>query len=472
MLQKIGDFTYRVYKEGVSKVEALVFANEEILSDIDQSLVQIINVTNLNGIVGCFVMPDVHWGYGFPIGAVACMDYDSGGVISPGGIGFDINCGVRLLKTNLFFNDLKEKFKQKILDELFDTVPSGVAAESDVKLSKSEFKKVVEKGLNWAVDNDFATSQEIELVEDKGIKDNVDISNVSNEAIERGKNQLGTLGSGNHFLELQIVDEVFDRESANIMGLQEGQVVVMIHCGSRGFGHQIATDYINLMLKSMSKYNIEVLDKQLACAPANSQLGKNYISAMNTAANFAHLNRQIITYKVRKAFQKVLGNNVKVDLVYDISHNMATIEDYFLKGKNRKLVMHRKGATRSLPPNHRSLPEVYKKIGQPVFIPGDMGRYSFVLVGTQKAYELTFGHTCHGAGRVKSRNQAKKEIDYNSLLSSLMSRGIIVKASSKATVVEEAPQAYKDAFIVVDIVHTVGISKKVAKLKPIGVVKG
>ncbi|MEN3015043.1 MAG: RtcB family protein [bacterium] len=474
IIKKVEEYTYQVYREGVSKVPALVFANEEIIQSIqnDQSLQQIINVTNLQGLVGVFVMPDVHWGYGFPIGAVACTDYHNGGIISPGGIGFDINCGVRLLKTNLFANEINEKIKSKLLDSLFEHVPSGLASESDIRFSKGEFKKVLEKGLNWALENDMAYPEEVELVEDRGVKDDVDADIASNEALERGRVQLGTLGSGNHFLELQIVEKIYNKEAAEVLGLHENQLVVMIHCGSRGFGHQIATDYINIMLKSMEKYGIKVMDKQLACVPANSPQGREYITAMNTAANYAHLNRQIITYKVREAFKRTLGKSVKIDLVYDISHNMATIEDCNLQGKKVKLVMHRKGATRALPPNHPLLPEKYKKIGQPVFIPGDMGRYSFVLTGTQKAYQLTFGHTCHGAGRVKSRNQVKKQINYENLLKQLAEKGIMVKASSRSTVVEEAPEAYKDASIVVDIVSKVGISSLVAKLKPIGVVKG
>ncbi|MCS7243226.1 MAG: RtcB family protein [Candidatus Calescibacterium sp.] len=473
-LEKVGEYIYKVYKEGISNVPALVFANEKIIDFLisDQSLNQVINVTSLKGVVYVFIMPDVHWGYGFPIGSVACTDYDEGGVISPGGIGFDINCGVRLLKTNISLKNLTDNLKEKLLDKLFEYVPSGVASESDIKLSKAEFKKVIEKGLNWAVENGMASENEIELVEDRGVKDNVDISNVSSEAIDRGKCQLGTLGSGNHFLELQVVDNIYNDKVSKVLGLYKDQLVVMIHCGSRGFGHQIATDYINLMLKSMDKYNIKIPDKQLACVPASSPEGQKYITAMNTAANFAHLNRQIITHKVRKAFTEVFGKTVSVDLVYDISHNMATIENYVLNGKKVKLVMHRKGATRALPPFHNSLPDKYKTIGQPVFIPGDMGRYSFVLVGTQKAYDLTCSHTCHGAGRTKSRNQIKKEIDYTDLIKILKDKGISIRASSKATVVEEAPEAYKDASIVVDIVDKVGISSIVARLRPIGVVKG
>ncbi|MCS7165301.1 MAG: RtcB family protein [Candidatus Calescibacterium sp.] len=473
-IQKIEENIYKVYKEGISRIPALVFADEQIIESVisDQSFTQIVNVTSLQGVEYVFIMPDVHWGYGFPIGAVACTNYHEGGIISPGGIGFDINCGVRLLRTNLTSKDLTENLKEKLLDKLFEYVPSGVAAEGDIRLSKSEFKKIVEKGLNWAVENDMASEHEIELVEDRGVKDNVDIQNVSTEAIDRGRTQLGTLGSGNHFLEIQVVDKIYEEKVASVLGLYENQIVVMIHCGSRGFGHQIASDYINLMLKSMDKYGIKVSDKQLACVPAISSEGQRYITAMNAAANFAHLNRQIITHKVRKAFKQVLGSKISVELVYDISHNMATIEDYSINGKKTRLVMHRKGATRALPPYHKSLPDVYKPIGQPVFIPGDMGRYSFVLVGTQRAYELTCGHTCHGAGRVKSRNQMKKEVDYNKLLEFLRNKGISIRASSKATVVEEAPEAYKDASSVVDIVHKVGISLIVARLKPIGVVKG
>ena len=437
-----------------------------------ESLKQLLNVSKLPGLVGdAIAMPDIHWGYGFPIGCVACTNYDENGVISPGGIGFDINCGVRLLRTNLEYNEI-QKYKEKILDELFKEVPAGLSGESDIRLSKSEFKKSIIKGVKWALEEGYANKDDLNFIEDNGYKRESSFDYISEEAIERGKNQLGTLGSGNHFLELQIVDEIYDEKAAKKLNLFKGQVVLMIHTGSRGFGHQIATDFINLMLKVMeNKYKIKVEDKQLACVPANSEEGKKYIYSMNLAANFAFINRQIITYKVRKVFKKLL-NTKEVEIVYDISHNMATIEEYSYNSKKYKLVMHRKGATRALPPFHPSLPNEYKEIGQPVLIPGDMGRYSFVLVGTETAYKETFGHTCHGAGRIKSRNQAKKTINYNELIKELESKGISIRAASKATILEEAPQAYKDALNVVDIVHNANISKKVAKLRPIGVVKG
>jgi tRNA-splicing ligase RtcB len=437
-----------------------------------ESIKQLLNVSKLPGLVGdAIAMPDIHWGYGFPIGCVACTNYNEDGIISPGGIGFDINCGVRLLRTNLEYNEI-QKYKEKILDELFKEVPAGLSSESDIRLSKSEFKKSIIKGVKWALEEGYANKNDLNFIEDNGYKRESSFDYISEEAIERGKNQLGTLGSGNHFLELQIVDEIYDEEAAKKLNLFKDQVVLMIHCGSRGFGHQIATDFINLMLKVMeNKYKIKVEDKQLACVPANSEEGKKYIYSMNLAANFAFINRQIITYKVRKVFKRLL-NTKEVEIVYDISHNMATIEEYSYNSKKYKLVMHRKGATRALPPFHPSLPNEYKEIGQPVLIPGDMGRYSFVLVGTETAYKETFGHTCHGAGRIKSRNQAKKTINYNELIKELESKGISIRAASKATILEEAPQAYKDALNVVDIVHNANISKKVARLRPIGVVKG
>lgn len=358
------------------------------------------------------------------------------------------------------------------MDELFKEVPAGLSSESDIRLSKSEFKKSIIKGINWALEEGYANKNDLNFIEDNGYKRESSFDYISEEAIERGKKQLGTLGSGNHFLELQIVDEIYDEEVAKKLNLFKDQVVLMIHCGSRGFGHQIATDFINLMLKVMeNKYKIKVEDKQLACVPANSEEGKKYIYSMNLAANFAFINRQTITYKVRKVFKKLL-NIKEVEIVYDISHNMATIEEYSYNSKKYKLVMHRKGATRALPPFHPSLPNKYREIGQPILIPGDMGRYSFVLVGTETAYKETFGHTCHGAGRIKSRNQAKKTINYNELIKELESKGISIRAASEATILEEAPQVYKDALNVVDIVHNANISKKVAKLRPIGVVKG
>jgi tRNA-splicing ligase RtcB len=437
-----------------------------------ESIKQLLNVSKLPGLVGdAIAMPDIHWGYGFPIGCVACTNYNEDGIISPGGIGFDINCGVRLLRTNLEYNEI-QKYKEKILDELFKEVPAGLSSESDIRLSKSEFKKSIIKGVKWALEEGYANKNDLNFIEDNGYKRESSFDYISEEAIERGKNQLGTLGSGNHFLELQIVDEIYDQKAAEKLNLFKDQVVLMIHCGSRGFGHQIATDFINLMLKVMeNKYKIKVEDKQLACVPANSEEGKKYIYSMNLAANFAFINRQIITYKVRKVFKSLL-NTKEVEIVYDISHNMATIEEYSYNSKKYKLVMHRKGATRALAPFHPSLPNEYKEIGQPVLIPGDMGRYSFVLVGTQTAYRETFGHTCHGAGRIKSRNQAKKTINYNELIKELESKGISIRAASKATILEEAPQAYKNVLNVVDIVHNANISKKVAKLRPIGVVKG
>ncbi len=463
---KISDYKYKhtlnnavIYIDDIANVES-------------ESLKQLINVSKLPGLVGdAIAMPDIHWGYGFPIGCVACTNYNENGIISPGGIGFDINCGVRLIRTNLKHTEI-QKYKEKILDELFKEVPAGLSSESDIRLSKNDFKKAILKGVNWALEEDYANKNDINFIEDNGFKKDCTFDYISKEAIDRGKNQLGTLGSGNHFLELQIVDEIYDEYIANKLNLFKDQVVLMIHCGSRGFGHQIATDFINLMLKVMeSKYKIKVEDKQLACVPANSDEGQKYIYSMNLAANFAFINRQIITYKIRKVFKKIL-NIKEVEIVYDISHNMATIEDYFYNSKKYKLVMHRKGATRALPPYHPSLPKEYQEIGQPVLIPGDMGRYSFVLVGTETAYKETFGHTCHGAGRIKSRSQAKKTINYQELMKELEAKGISIRAASKATVVEEAPQAYKDALNVVDIVHNANISKKVAKLKPIGVVKG
>ncbi|MGC8734707.1 MAG: RtcB family protein [bacterium] len=469
---KIEDFIkIKDYKFKHINNNAIIYIDD--INNVEpESLKQLLNVSKLPGLVGyAIAMPDIHWGYGFPIGCVACTDYNEDGVISPGGIGFDINCGVRLLRTNLKYDEIK-KYKEKILDELFKEVPSGLSSESDIKLSKSDFKKAIVKGVNWALNEGYANKSDINFIEDNGYRKDSSFDYVSQEAIERGKNQLGTLGSGNHFLEIQVVDEIYDEFIAKKLNLFKEQVVLMIHCGSRGFGHQIATDFINLMLKVMeSKYKIKVEDKQLACVPANSEEGKKYIYSMNLAANFAFINRQIITYKVRKVFKKIL--NVRdIEIVYDISHNMAAIEDYVYGSKKYRLVMHRKGATRALPPFHPALPDEYKEIGQPVLIPGDMGRYSFILVGTQTAYEETFGHTCHGAGRVKSRNQAKKTINYNDLIKELESKGISIRAASKATVVEEAPQAYKDAMNVVDIVHNANISKKVAKLRPIGVVKG
>ncbi len=459
------------------RVPGLIYATEEMMRDIerDQALLQVINVATLPGIVKySFAMPDIHWGYGFPIGGVAATKYDGGGVISPGGIGFDINCGVRLLRTNLTLEELKPRL-ERLADELFRMVPSGVGSEGFLKLTNKELRGVLRDGAKWAVERGYGDPDDLNYIEENGSAPLADPFAVSTTALDRGKEQLGTLGSGNHFLEVQVVDEIYDEKAAKVLGIERGYATVMIHCGSRGLGHQVASDYLDIMGKAMKRYGIRVPDKQLAAVPASSPEGARYIGAMFSAANFAWANRQVITHQVREAFQKVFGTswrNLGLYLVFDVTHNMASIEDYPLDGKPTKLVMHRKGATRALPPGHPKVPQKYREIGQPVLIPGDMGRYSYLLVGTEKAYQENFGHTCHGAGRVKSRAEAKRTVKYDKLMAQLSSLGIIVRSASKKTLLEEAPEAYKDVSAVVETVHKAGISKKVARMRPLAVIKG
>ncbi len=479
ILQKITDYKWRIpksYMEGM-RVDGIVFATYSLLEQItaDESLQQVANVATLPGIVGASIaMPDIHWGYGFPIGGVAAFDPEEGGVISPGGVGYDINCGVRIIKTNLTEKDV-EKYKEKLADRLFRYVPSGVGSEGHFHFTKSEFRKIVEQGVTYLHRLGFAWDEDQEYIEEGGHMRGGDFSKVSSRAVERGLPQLGTLGSGNHFLEVQVVDEIFDKKVAERFGLFVGQVVVMIHCGSRGYGHQIASDYIKRFDRNLKKYGIKLVDRQLSCAPFNSPDGQDYFAAMVTAANYAWSNRQLITYQVRKAFEEVFGRKAEdlgMHILYDVAHNIAKIEEYEVDGRKRKLVVHRKGATRALPKGHPLVPRRYRDVGQPVLIPGDMGTASYVLVGMPGSVRESFGSSCHGAGRVLSRRKAKRMFNKNTLLKQLARKGIVVRAESVATILEEAPDAYKDVSQVVDVVEMAGISKKVSRNRPIIVVKG
>ena len=479
ILQKITDYKWRIpksYMEGM-RVDGIVFATYALLEQItaDESLQQVANVATLPGIVGASIaMPDIHWGYGFPIGGVAAFDPDEGGVISPGGVGYDINCGVRIVKTNLTEKDV-EKYKEKLADKLFKYVPSGVGSEGHFHFTKGEFKKIVEQGVSYLRRLGFAWDEDQDYIEEGGHMRGGDFSKVSSRAVERGLPQLGTLGSGNHFLEVQVVDEIFDKKVAERFGLFEGQVVVMIHCGSRGYGHQIASDYIKRFDKNLRKYGIKLVDRQLSCAPFNSPDGQDYFAAMVTAANYAWSNRQLITFQVRKAFEEIFGRKAEdlgMHILYDVAHNIAKIEEYEVDGRKRKLVVHRKGATRALPKGHPLVPRKYRDVGQPVLIPGDMGTASYVLVGMPGSIRESFGSSCHGAGRVLSRRKAKRMFNKSTLLKQLARKGIVVRAESVATILEEAPDAYKDVSQVVDVVEMAGISKKVSRNRPIIVVKG
>ena len=478
-LEKIDDFRWRIpktYLPGM-RVPGIIYASEEMLKDIvrDKAPEQVANVAFLPGIVKySLAMPDIHWGYGFAIGGVAATDPSADGVISPGGVGYDINCGVRLLKTTLTFNDIKDKIKDLVY-ALFNNIPAGVGSTGDIKVSKEEETKILLKGAQWAVSKGYGTQEDIEYTEERGAIQGATPDTVSDRAYERGKRQAGTLGSGNHFLEIQVIDDIFDKETADIFGLAVGQVTIMIHSGSRGFGYQICDDYAKGMIKLLPKYNINVPDRQLACVPFNSQEGQDYFGAMKCAANYAWANRQCLMHLTRLTFEKFFSKpwqKLGMNLIYDVAHNIAKVENHIVDGKEKTLVIHRKGATRAFGPGHPELPARYKKTGQPVIIPGDMGRNSYLLVGTQKAMEDTFASTCHGAGRCLSRAASARSTDVNALLKELSERGVFVKASGRETLVEESPHAYKDVNEVVSIVHGAGISKRVCRMRPVGVIKG
>ena len=479
ILEKIDDLHWRIprsYKPGM-KVDGLVYADEKLLKDIyhDKALEQVANVAFLPGIVNySLAMPDIHWGYGFPIGGVAATDIEKGGVVSPGGVGFDINCGVRLLKTDFQYEEIKDKIRDLVY-ALFSDVPSGVGSKGDIRVSAKEEKELLLKGAKWAVENGYGCQDDLECTEESGAISGADPDAVSDRAYERGKAQSGTLGSGNHFLEVQVIDQLFDRDLCDKFGLNLGQVMVMIHSGSRGFGYQICEDYSRSMIACLQKYNINVPDRQLACAPVNSPEARAYLGAMRCAANYAWANRQCLMHLARKSFERVFNiswQKMGMSLIYDVAHNIAKLEKYVIDGKEKLLCVHRKGATRAFGPGNPALPERYRDSGQPVIIPGDMGRNSYLLVGTKKAEEETFGSACHGAGRVKSRTASTKSTNLNALLKELESKGIIVKASGRGTIAEEAPQAYKDVNDVVNVVHNAGISRRVCRMRPVGVIKG
>ncbi len=457
-------------------VDGRVYASESLLKQIvtDKSLDQVVNVACLPGIVGySLAMPDIHWGYGFPIGGVAATRLENG-VISPGGVGFDINCGVRLIRSNLKLKDVQERMSQ-LVEHLYNKIPSGVGSRGIIKLNLAEAKRVLAEGSQWAVANGFGVEEDIIYTEENGKMAQANPDIISNKAIERGSTQLGTLGSGNHFLEIQVIDRIFQPEKAKQMGLEEGMITVLVHTGSRGFGHQVCTDHLSIMQKAVQRYRIDLPDKQLACAPVNSPEGENYYQAMCCAANFAWANRQCITHWLREVFERVFRisqRELGLNLIYDVAHNIAKMELHQLQGAEVKLCVHRKGATRAFPPHHPDLPSKYKEIGQPVLIPGDMGRGSFVLIGNEKAMQETFGSTCHGAGRVLSRGAAIKAVRNRNIAQELREKDILVKARSRETLAEEMPEAYKDVSEVVDVMDQSGISSKVAKMRPLGVIKG
>lgn len=469
-IKKTSDFTWTVEKHGLMKVPAVIYSSDKLIKNIlkDNTIKQIVNVAQLKGIVKhALAMPDAHEGYGFPIGGVAAFDIDEG-IISPGGVGYDINCGVRLLRTSLNKEDVKGKIIP-LIDEIFKNVPVGVGKGGRVILSREQVKEVIEKGSRWCLKNGYATNADLNATEENGNIRSADPDLVSDKAISRGLKQLGSLGSGNHFLEVQVVAEIYDERAARKFGLHKGQITAMIHCGSRGLGHQIASDYIDLFSR---KFGFEGLpDKELINAPFNSEEGQNYFKAMNAGANFAFANRQVIAHNVRESFKHIF-RGVDVEQVYGICHNIAKVENHIVDGEKRRLVVHRKGATRSFGPGREEVPDIYRDVGQPVLIPGSMGTASYVLVGTKKAEEVSFGSTAHGAGRVMSRKQALREFRGESVANKLKNRGIYVKGVSWKGIAEEAPGVYKDVDEVVMISHKVGIGNLVAKLVPLGVIKG
>jgi len=478
-LVKIDDYHWEIpqsYKGGM-RVPGLIYASKEILESIreEQTPEQVANVAFLPGIVKfSMAMPDIHWGYGFPIGGVAAMSVKEG-VISPGGVGYDINCGVRLLRTNFGEAEVRPKINQ-LIGELFANVPSGLGSEGKIKVSQKEMKELMIEGAHWAVKHGFGSEEDLEATEENGCMKGADPSKISDRAMKRGMPQTGTLGSGNHFLEIQIVREIFEPQVASVMGINEiGQILVLIHTGSRGFGHQVCTDHLRVMEEAASKYGIKLPDRQLACAPLESKEGKDYLAAMACAANYAWCNRQCIVHWVRESFSKVFAKtpeDLGMRQIYDVAHNIAKIEEHKVEGQKLKVCVHRKGATRAFPPGHEDIPQRYKEIGQPVLIPGDMGRCSFIAVGTQKAMAESFGSTCHGAGRMMSRHAAKRILRGKDVAQDLERRGITVRTGSIPSLAEEASQAYKDVVEVIEVCHQAGISRKVAMAVPLGVIKG
>ncbi len=472
--RKINNYLWEIPKSfrGDMRVPARVYVSEEMLEDClrDESIPQLINTSALPGVVNyVMAMPDMHEGYGFPIGGVAATDVENG-VISPGGVGFDINCGMRVLKSEHSEKEIKP-YLEKLAAEIQKEVPSGLGRGRQVKLDISQINKILEEGVPKLVEQGYGVEEDAENCEANGKLSRADPDLVSDHAKNRGRDQVGTLGSGNHFLEIQKVEEIFDENAAKVFGLFKDQIVIMIHTGSRGLGHQICTDYLKVMQRAVEKYKISLPDRELACVPFNSPEGQRYFRAMSAGANYAWSNRQMITYYTRKAWRSILGEKENLKLLYDVAHNIAKIEKYNIKGKETELVVHRKGATRAFPPGHPEIPEKYRKVGQPVLIPGSMGTASYILVGQEKGKEA-FYSTNHGAGRAMSRHEAMRRVSGQEEVKRLESKGIIIKCRSLRGIAEEAPLAYKNIESVVEVVHSAGLSKKVAKLVPVAVIKG
>jgi tRNA-splicing ligase RtcB len=475
-LRQITPYKWELPKTGKMRVPGIIYAEHDMLQgkQHNEPLKQVANVAQLPGIVkSSLAMPDMHWGYGFPIGGVAAFDWETG-VISPGGVGYDINCGVRMATTALEEADIRPRL-ETLVSELYRQIPSGLGSTGPVKLSVKEEKQVLRQGSQWAVSKGFGEDRDLEHTEDAGCMPNADPDIISPRALERGRKQLGTLGSGNHFVEVGIVDDIFDAEIARVFGIFQGQVTLLLHSGSRGFGYQVCDDFLKQMNQHVKHLELELPDRQLACAMIQSDLGQRYFNAMACAANYAWANRQILMQRCREVFQHALGISPKtldMNLVYDVSHNIAKKETHMVEGQKRSLCVHRKGATRSFPPNHTALCKAHRSTGQPVLVPGDMGTASYVLVGTETAMAETFGSTCHGAGRVLSRKAAKKQSKGRSIQRELADKGILVRWTGRSTLAEEMPDAYKDISKVVGVVQGAGISRKVARLRPMAVIKG
>jgi tRNA-splicing ligase RtcB len=475
-LNRLDDYRWEIPRTGDMRVPGRVYASSSLLTsgDSQEAFTQVSNVAKLPGILkASLAMPDMHWGYGFPIGGVAAFDWQTG-IISPGGVGYDINCGVRLAGTLLTESDVRPRL-EALVNALYQHIPCGVGTTGSVKLSPSDVKQVLKTGSQWAVRQGFGEDGDLEHTEDGGCLPDADPSEVSDKAINRGKQQLGTLGSGNHFLEIGVVDTIFDADIARHFGLFEGQVTLMLHSGSRGLGYQVCDDYLARMMKHMHQLEFTLPDRQLACAMIQSDAGMTYLRAMACAANYAWANRQILMHHCRRIMENILSigpRDMRLRLIYDVCHNIAKKETHTIDGKPCTVCVHRKGATRSFPPGHPSLCEDYRHTGQPVIVPGDMGTASYVLVGTETAMSETFGSTCHGAGRLLSRTAAQKASKGRSIHRELENKGILVRWTGKSTLAEEMPDAYKDVSEVVNVVHAAGISRKVAKLRPVAVVKG
>ncbi|MBC8869899.1 MAG: RtcB family protein [Planctomycetes bacterium] len=478
-LEQVNACCWRIpksYREGM-RVDGLIYADEHMIEEIrgDQAPEQVANVAFLPGIQhASLAMPDIHWGYGFPIGGVCATDPAEGGVISPGGVGYDINCGVRLMRTNLFYQDVKPHLR-KLMDRLFADIPAGVGQGGKHRFKKKELRRLLEVGVPFLQSRNLATDGDVAHTEAGGCLEEAVPEYVSDRALERGLNQCGTLGSGNHFAEIQVVDAVFDDHAARVMGLDKDMICVMIHSGSRGLGYQVCDDALKKLRGVPAKYGIDLPDRQLACAPVESPEGEEYLGAMCAAANFAWCNRQLLMWQARESFEAVFGKNweqLQMNLIYDVAHNIAKFETHTIDGRERRVCVHRKGATRAFPANHPETPEAYQEIGQPVIIPGDMGRASWVLTGQDGSMEQSFGTCCHGAGRRMSRTAAVKHAKGRRIDQELAQQGIIARARSRRGLAEEQPDAYKDVNVVVNVVHKANLASKVARMRPLGVVKG